>query len=558
MPHQPLKPPTLKSSVFQYATLGPRSIRLLELIPDTHLTLLQQSNPSQFRLRHAILSPELSYAALSYTWGSPHITKQIIIDGCVFEVRKNLYEFLLVYARRKRCPLWVDAVCIDQDNLSERNEQVRMMGQVYTQATVVYIWLGDLGLDHQLIQELSRYIREFSYGPRDYRGADGQDAVVHRWVRLPREQQTRIFETASKISEVDYWTREWITQEILLAKEIELFCDTEISILLPPRQTDFHLASPSDAHSVPRAESVYHQAARSRAGRLFGQFLGYRTSSMFDSLMPTSEANQKAPTRTFYHHILHVGPGQCSLPHDHIYSLLGLVENGSEFPANYGDSMPSLLLKVLCFCSKNGAIVNESLLLIGQKLMQLLEITACDLKDSIFGGGLAAEDLYHTFSMCLLHFGTIVTDHGRSVPCLRIELDDELARALPLSATTMPYVMDCNCIACLAGTDIRSGDHVYHLEEMQIALFYRECADSDIKELELVATADLTEYEDGARPWGENTTMVHNSNRCLRQSTHWSWMLFGRICNHAVQGLTMKAILKALVSLGNARHHRNC
>jgi hypothetical protein len=38
--------------------------------------------------------------------------------------------------------IWIDAICIDQSNTQERNQQVSMMGDVYGSATTVWVWLG--------------------------------------------------------------------------------------------------------------------------------------------------------------------------------------------------------------------------------------------------------------------------------------------------------------------------------------------------------------------------------------------------------------------------------
>ncbi|OAG06026.1 HET-domain-containing protein [Paraphaeosphaeria sporulosa] len=49
--------------------------------------------------------------------------------------------FLLEYRRRgTKMPLWVDAVCIDQSNTSERTYQVRMMDRIYSEAECVVVW----------------------------------------------------------------------------------------------------------------------------------------------------------------------------------------------------------------------------------------------------------------------------------------------------------------------------------------------------------------------------------------------------------------------------------
>lgn len=84
------------------------------------------------------------YEALSYVWGDPTVTKEIVLQGSPFRITTNLESALqhLRFADTARC-LWVDAICIDQTNLKERSEQVQMMAEIYYGATRVLAWLGE-------------------------------------------------------------------------------------------------------------------------------------------------------------------------------------------------------------------------------------------------------------------------------------------------------------------------------------------------------------------------------------------------------------------------------
>lgn len=95
------------------------------------------------------------YHALSYTWGPPREEDQnydesdkipIKVNGAKFEVLPNLYN-ALTQLRFYRAILseyyWVDAICIDQNNIPERGIQVNIMDQIYKRAAQVDIWLGE-------------------------------------------------------------------------------------------------------------------------------------------------------------------------------------------------------------------------------------------------------------------------------------------------------------------------------------------------------------------------------------------------------------------------------
>jgi Heterokaryon incompatibility protein (HET) len=90
-----------------------------------------------------------SYHALSYAWGDASRKVLIFLNCKPFLVTTNLEAALR--ARRCSCfldsleqsPLWVDAICIDQENAFERNQQVQRMKDTYANAETTVIWLGN-------------------------------------------------------------------------------------------------------------------------------------------------------------------------------------------------------------------------------------------------------------------------------------------------------------------------------------------------------------------------------------------------------------------------------
>lgn len=83
------------------------------------------------------------YHALSYLWGTPTPTYTIHIDDEEFFIRENLWHFLqLGQSRFLHQPIFIDANCIDQVNIPERNRQVHLMGDIYLHSIRVLSWLG--------------------------------------------------------------------------------------------------------------------------------------------------------------------------------------------------------------------------------------------------------------------------------------------------------------------------------------------------------------------------------------------------------------------------------
>lgn len=85
------------------------------------------------------------YEALSYTWGEPAPTTQVAANGEMVPVRPNLTYALAALRSSEPRLLWIDALCINQDDVQERSHQVRLMGEIYRRAKRVLVWLGRPG-----------------------------------------------------------------------------------------------------------------------------------------------------------------------------------------------------------------------------------------------------------------------------------------------------------------------------------------------------------------------------------------------------------------------------
>jgi hypothetical protein len=96
----------------------------------------------------ASLGSKPKFRALSYVWGDDQPTCRIDLNGRAASIRSNL-EGALKRLRRseggKEMTLWVDAVCINQGNLAERNAQVVLFPLIYASCEDVFVWLGELG-----------------------------------------------------------------------------------------------------------------------------------------------------------------------------------------------------------------------------------------------------------------------------------------------------------------------------------------------------------------------------------------------------------------------------
>jgi hypothetical protein len=155
--------PDLDSVVrmYDYNSLDNASddIRLLELNPGRH------DEPLRCALTITRLSIIPSYKALSYAWGDHKATENIFCNEYNLVITSSLAVSLRQLRHESEAQvLWADAICINQKDVRERENQVRLMADIYRQAQEVLVWLGpDINgtaeLAFDLIAEYTKFVR---------------------------------------------------------------------------------------------------------------------------------------------------------------------------------------------------------------------------------------------------------------------------------------------------------------------------------------------------------------------------------------------------------------
>jgi hypothetical protein len=171
-----------------------RDIRLLTLHG-----ALEETDPLSGSISHHSLNNALVYDALSYTWSYDLVGSPIHIDGVAFNIGPNLESAL----RHIRCSddrtLWIDAICIDQENENERKQQVQLMQWIFGSAKRVIAWLGTATFDSGLAMRTLEQLEE-----KDVIQMAKAGFTCPRWVAL------------KNLWSRPFWGRIWIVQEIVL------------------------------------------------------------------------------------------------------------------------------------------------------------------------------------------------------------------------------------------------------------------------------------------------------------------------------------------------------
>lgn len=137
------------------------------------------------------------FEALSYAWGDVAPTSKVMCaDNSYIPIAANLESFLR-HRRQTDVPisLWIDAICINQDDVQEKNSQVAAMGRIYSLATRLTIWLGPPSPDSAFaIKYLCSICAESPFSK----------------LSTSKEQRAAV----QRLLQRAWWCRAWITQEI--------------------------------------------------------------------------------------------------------------------------------------------------------------------------------------------------------------------------------------------------------------------------------------------------------------------------------------------------------
>jgi hypothetical protein len=148
-------------SQYRYSPLSPGrdSIRLLRLLPHEDETADIQCELFEYSLPNSCTRTHL-YDALSYVWGNPDEKLPIFIHKHSFDVTVNLRAALSRLRNHSiERILWIDAICINQANQKEKEQQIQSMAKIYAQADRVVVWLGEASDDSDLALEEIRIAR---------------------------------------------------------------------------------------------------------------------------------------------------------------------------------------------------------------------------------------------------------------------------------------------------------------------------------------------------------------------------------------------------------------
>ena len=124
---------------WQFTTLpSTSSVRIIYLVAAEN-----KDDPLECRFIETTLESNPQYNAVSYCWGDEADPSTILCHGKYLPVTRNLDAALRRFRQASEdIPLWIDSICINQQDIIECHRQVYLMGDIYHKASKVLIWLG--------------------------------------------------------------------------------------------------------------------------------------------------------------------------------------------------------------------------------------------------------------------------------------------------------------------------------------------------------------------------------------------------------------------------------
>jgi hypothetical protein len=299
---------------FRYDTLTDNgSFRVVILLPGKYQDGLQ----CDFKTYQVSSPPE--YEALSYVWGTQSRAIPLLSDGKQIFITGTLDLAL----RRLRNPhssrvLWIDQLCINQDDLDERSQQVQLMRYIYSNARRVLVWLGsDDNMQAKRAKELISTISKVwhirigsSYFPKN------EDLELQG---LPL-REAPVWQDLEQMFGNPYFERIWVVQECRVASNLLILWGTEeIS------WTEF-------SHTVHWSQE--HYASYPDTDGLGSPMLG---------IMPLALTTPNNTVDYGLNLLLFTRSHKASDPRDKVYALLGLLRRDCQsLKPDYRKSAPEV------------------------------------------------------------------------------------------------------------------------------------------------------------------------------------------------------------------------
>jgi hypothetical protein len=292
------------------------------------------------KLVHATLSTitgsstdENSYTALSYFWGPQDIRKTVHIGSDFLEIGQNLYDALChLRQQAKDILVWADGVCIDQQNLKERNHQVHYMRDIYSKASKTVVYLGE--------DQGNTCLSAWNFLERE-----SSDPELQAGHQSDIEFRGDLNDVENDVLTRPWFSRVWVLQEVVVSTNVLVQCGTRCVtwddfckvILLEPRLNDRYGTSLRRSYLVKNVRDMF----QARATFLQTHKLTHLLPPWFSSIK-----NSSATSDNILDMLMGARHLNATDSRDKIFALLGITSgtkgDAKMLEIDYGKPMPAV------------------------------------------------------------------------------------------------------------------------------------------------------------------------------------------------------------------------
>ncbi|KAJ4207067.1 hypothetical protein NW759_014065 [Fusarium solani] len=335
----------LPPNIYKPLDKDTQEIRLFEILPSEDINAAVEIR--LFRRRLGDMSGQ--FMPFSYVWGDPTDTKPIKVNGMSTAVTRNLADFL----KQTRASLldiltkgswdkpaifWADAICINQQDMEERNHQVQLLKPIYSSAPLALAWLGHFSDAHLAVSLAESLGPSYDLEPDEgWQGLNYRSWMIenmHLWASS--SQRDGYWDAYRSLVRSPYWARTWTLQEMVLPAHVLFMCGSSLvkwRSIMAVQQLLSALLSMACNPSHPTAE----------AHRDLYRAMGPFHNTLDDSIREINEMRWKMAS-TSDNPNLNLVPRlvehRATDPRDKVYGLLGIMETRLE--ADYVKDTPQV------------------------------------------------------------------------------------------------------------------------------------------------------------------------------------------------------------------------
>ena len=162
-----------------------------------------------------------AFEAVSYCWSAASFTKHINIGQSTHHVTEHLFEALKsMHLTLSTQWLWVDQICINQDDNDEKATQVGLMSQIYSKAQRAIVWLGvdshesALAMEH--VEGVAELIKSYEFDEDFARSSPVELGFPH--------EDEQVWPAFQYLLKRNYFKRLWVIQEMVFSRNIVFLC----------------------------------------------------------------------------------------------------------------------------------------------------------------------------------------------------------------------------------------------------------------------------------------------------------------------------------------------